>query len=124
VGHAAAQAVPGAGREDKVNMVGHQAIGNLHLPPPRLPGQLAAIDSLVAVLEEDRRAAVSALGDVVRTIRNDDAGLADHAERLSEAASRCKRIVSPNSHRNYRGIRTNSTAIRTSDADGHRRRAS
>ena len=61
-------------------VVGHQAVGpNGHVRLAHLFAEQVAVDILIAILEEDRLATVSPCGDVVRTIRDDDAGKASHA---------------------------------------------
>jgi hypothetical protein len=75
-----AQAV-GIGRhQDEVHVVRHQA------PRPHgdaggvtMLGEEVAIEGVVVVAKERTRAAVAALGDMVRVIRNDDAGKAGDA---------------------------------------------
>lgn len=71
----------GVGRhQDKMDMVGHEA------PRPHLDiggaaalGQEIAVERVIGVAEEHARAAVAALGDVVRMTGDDDAGEAGHA---------------------------------------------
>ena len=75
-----AQAV-GVGRhQNQMHMIGHQA-PRPHLHAGRaavLPEQIA-VERVIGVAEERARAAVAALGDVVRVTGNDDAGEAGHA---------------------------------------------
>jgi len=70
-------------------MVGHEAIGPHRNPASRsLLGQDAAIDVLIARLEEDRLAPIAALGDVMRQTWDDDAGEAGHAAKLARKEQR------------------------------------
>jgi hypothetical protein len=71
----------GIGRhQDKVHVVRHQAPGP-HLDPggTAILGEQVAIKRMVGVTEEGARAAIAALGDVVRVTGNDDTGEAGHA---------------------------------------------
>ena len=76
----AAQPV-GIGRhQDEMHMVRHQAPGpHLDLGGAAIFGKQVAIQRIVAVVEKGARAAIAALGDMVRMTGNDDAGETGHA---------------------------------------------
>jgi hypothetical protein len=57
-----------------VDVAGHQAIGpHLDAVPVRLFGQHVAVDVMIAILEDDRLAAIAPLGQVMRKSWNHDA---------------------------------------------------
>lgn len=67
------------GHHNEVDVVGHQTVGpDRDARPLRLLGQEIAIDLLIAVLEEDRFAAIAALRDVVGETWDNDARAAGH----------------------------------------------
>ena len=76
----AAQPV-GIGRhEDEVHMVRHQAPGpHLDCCGAAIFGEQVAIKRIVGVAKEGTRAAIAALGDMVRMTGDDDTGEAGHA---------------------------------------------
>ena len=71
----------GIGRhQDEVHVVRHQAPGpHLDLGGTAILGEQVAIKRIVGVAEEGARAAVAALGDMVRMTGDDDTGEAGHA---------------------------------------------
>ena len=76
----AAQPVRIGRHQDEVNVIRHQAPAP-HLDPGRgaIGGEQVAIKRIVGLAEESPRAAVAALGDMVRMTGDDDTGEAGHA---------------------------------------------
>lgn len=69
------QRVRFARNQDEVHMVGHEAIRpDLNASFEALLGQQIAIEFVIAILEKDRLAPIPALRDMVRKIRNHNAG--------------------------------------------------
>ena len=67
-----------------MHVVRHEAIGpDFHAMFAGLRGEKIAVDVLVAVLEKDRLAPVSTLGDVVRQTRYDNTCETGHAKIVS-----------------------------------------
>lgn len=67
-----------------MHVIGHQTVGpNLDAAFPGLFGQEAAINVLVAVLEEDRLAAIAALRHVMGATGYDDASETGHSRRMA-----------------------------------------
>ena len=76
----AAQTVRIGRHQDEMNMVWHQAPGpDLDAGRGAVGGQQVAIKRIIAVAEEGPRAAIAALGDVVRITGDDDTGKTGHA---------------------------------------------
>jgi hypothetical protein len=66
--------------EEQMHVVRHQAPGpHLHIGSTAVRAQKIPIQRIVAVIEEGSRAAIAALGDVVRVTGDDDAGETGHA---------------------------------------------
>lgn len=84
LGQRGAQAVRCFGDEDEVDVRVHQAPGEAGHARRRaaLPEQIE-IEDAVGIGEEDRLAAIAALGDVVRGVGDDDAGEAGHGVGLA-----------------------------------------
>src|SRR5437879_1109624 len=77
----AAQPVRVGRHEDEVHMVRHQAPGpHLDLGRAAIFGEQIAVKRIVVVAEEGARAAIAALGDMVRVTGNYDTGEAGHAQ--------------------------------------------
>lgn len=91
-----AQAV-GVGRyQDEMHVIGHQApIPHGDVRRAAMLGEQVAIERVIGVGEEGARAAVAALGDVMRQAGNDDAGKAGHAVRWCELNSCQLSALSP-----------------------------
>ena len=78
-----AQAV-GVGRhQNEMHVIGHQAPRPyLHLRGAAVLGEQIAIKRVIGVAEEGARAAVAALGDMVRIAGDDDAGETCHRSTM------------------------------------------
>jgi hypothetical protein len=74
------QPVPVGRHQDEMHMVGHQAPRpNLDIGRPAMLSEEIAVERIIGIGEERARAAIAALGDVVRMTGNDDTGEAGHA---------------------------------------------
>ena len=67
-------------------MVGHQAPGpHLDLGRAAVLRQQIAVERVILVAEKGARAAVAALGDMMRNAGDDDAGETGHAKKMAPA---------------------------------------
>jgi hypothetical protein len=67
-----------------MDMIGHEAVGPyLNTGLARLLRKHIAVNLLISILEENCLATISALGHMVRKTRDDHAGKASHAGKLS-----------------------------------------
>ena len=75
LGERGTQALGGRRRQDEVDVIGHQTLGEA---PNALRGagvgDEVAIDGIILIAEEDRLAPIAALGDVVGDVGNHQAG--------------------------------------------------
>src|SRR5258708_28906826 len=79
-----AQPVAIGRHQDEMHMVGHQAPGpDLDIGPAALRGEKITVERIICVAEESARAAVAALGDMVRSAGDNDASEAGHAESMA-----------------------------------------
>ena len=68
-----------------MHVVGHQAPGPYrHLRDAAALGEQITLEGIVGVAEECARAAIAALGNVVRMTGDDDTGEAGHASQWCE----------------------------------------
>ena len=75
----AAQPVAIARRQNEMHVVGHQAPGpHGDIGGVAMLGEQIAVERIIVVAEESARAAVAALGDVVRMTGDNDAGEAGY----------------------------------------------
>ena len=95
----AAQAVLVARGQDEMDVVGHQTPGpDFDAGVAARGGEQIATERVIGVGEEHPRAAVAALGDVMRQTGNDDARKPSHGAIM---ADRVRRVNRMHCHRNH-----------------------